>query len=434
MNNNTTSIASVTVYEQKKDRPTPQHGLDYLCLLVFLFLLCSALQSVFPMLNEVRPAYTLAICALVVWLTRKLSHQDPFILHAPSYLLIALTVSTMLGVPVALWPHEAFNTTLDAIKILAIFLLISNIVDSYGKLNGIIWALCLGGLLPAAGAMRNYINSENLVEGFRTTWVGIYANPNDLAYTMAMLIPLAIALFSSSQRKTVKLLAIGCTSIYTLTIIFTASRMGFLCLMAILFLTILSGRQYIRSLVLVLVILLLCVPFISSDYLDRIETITSYMSDRSSSGRLEAWEAGMHMFENNPILGVGAGCYILGWPEDLRERYGAVRTAHNTFIQALAELGLLGFTFFSMFLIAIWRLIWRLKNSLLAKQHMLAPEIFRQHYGSLLSVVTALNIGMWVFLVSSLTGGLLFTWYPYIFSAMAVAAQQIYQKQLDNDV
>ncbi len=74
-------------------------------------------------------------------------------------------------------------------------------------------------------------------------------------------------------------------------------------------------------------------------------------------------------------------------------------------------------------------MIWKLRRSLIKKQ-LLEPEIFKQDYKYLLPLVVAFDVGMWVFMISSLTGGLLFTWYPYIFSAMAIAAQEIYQKQL----
>src|SRR5439155_20480710 len=107
------------------------------------------------------------------------------------------------------------------------------------------------------------------------------------------------------------------------------------------------------------------------------------------------------------------------------EKYGTPRSAHNTFFQALGELGILGFAAFGAFLLSSWGLVWRLKRLLLAKRKLLPPKEFKADYGQLLNMVTAINIGLWVFIVSSLTGGLLFTWYPYIFSSMGIAVQDI---------
>src|SRR6185436_15593070 len=103
------------------------------------------------------------------------------------------------------------------------------------------------------------------------------------------------------------------------------------------------------------------------------------------------------------------------------------RSAHNTFFQVMGELGVLGLVTFLGFLLSSWGLVWSLKRKLLARRRLFPPEVFKKDYGQLLTLVTAIDIGFWVFIVSSLTGGLLFTWYPYIFSAMGIAACEIYK-------
>lgn len=410
-------------------RPEPEHfRLEYLCLLLFLFMLYSALQSAFPALNAVRPAFTLALGALAAGILGKLSRREPFVLRAPSFFVLMFITSVILSVPGALWPREAFNTALEALKILAIFLLISNVVESTRKLNGLIWALCLGGLFPALGAIKNYINGEHLVDGNRATWLGIYGNPNDLAYAMAMIIPLALALVTTSRRLTVKVFVICAIGLYALTIFMTLSRLGFLCLVMIMVMTLLTSQQRARNILLIVVMVLVCLPFVPDNYWQRVGTITSYERDASTMGRLQAWEAGVRMFDSNPLLGVGAGCFVLGWPEDLKERYERVRTAHNTFFQCLGELGLAGTTTFCLFMLATFITIWRVQRALAMAARILPPDLFNSRYGQLAPVISALHISMWVYLVSSLTGGLLFSWYPYIFSAMAIASEQICQR------
>lgn len=431
MNNsiNITAPFLKTSFLPKQEIKSNKYGLDYLSLLAFLFLLSSAIPSAIPQLNSIRLVLIVAIFAIITGVISKLNRQENFILHTPSYLVIALMLTLIIGVPGALWPSLAFNTAIDALKILMIFLLISNVVTNLRMLLGISWAICIGGLLPALGTIKNYLSNENLVEGYRGAWLGLYANPNDLAYVMAMLVALAIGIVASTQFKLAKLIAIGCISLYVVTIFFTHSRMGFLCLITIVFITLLRSQKRIRNALLIFVMVIVCLPFISSKYWERVQTITEYEQDRSSVGRLEAWEAGLKMFEEYPFLGVGAGCYILGWKKGYEDQDTQVLTAHNTFFQALGELGIFGFLFFCFFLITSLNLIWKLRRSLIKKQ-LLEPEIFNQHYKYLLPLVVAFDVGMWVFMISSLTGGLLFTWYPYIFSAMAIAAQEIYQKQL----
>lgn len=424
------SLIANSLPKEQLEQSRPKYGLDYLSLLGFLFLLSSALPSAVPQLNAIRLVLIIAFLAIITGIIGKLKRQEIFILHTPSYLVLAFMVTVVIGVPGAIWPGLAFDTAIDAFKILMIFLLITNIIISLRMLLGISWAICLGGLLPALGTIKNYISGENLVEGYRGAWIGLYANPNDLAYIMAMLVTLAIGIAGSTKSKLAKLIAIGCMSLYIITILFTQSRMGFLCLLTIIFITLIRSQQRMRNALLVFVMVIVCLPLVSSTYWQRVQTITTYEQDRSSVGRLEAWEAGIKMFEEHPLLGVGAGCYILGWEQDSQESYTPVRTAHNTFFQALGELGFFGFIFFCLFLITSLKSIWKLRRSLLKKQLILAPNIFKQHYKHLLPLVIAFEAGIWVFIISSLTGGLLFTWYPYIFTAMAISAQEIYQKQL----
>ena len=51
------------------------------------------------------------------------------------------------------------------------------------------WIMVIGGLFPALGTLRNYL-AGNLYEG-RAAWIGIFANPNEVAYALVILVPLA---------------------------------------------------------------------------------------------------------------------------------------------------------------------------------------------------------------------------------------------------
>src|SRR5438552_1987688 len=128
-----------------------KRGVAYIGLSLFLFQLAAALQSAFPVIDTVKPVQLIAIISLGAALYGKLSRKEPFVLRVPSYFLLIFMAITVLSVPGALWPGEAFNTAMDALKMFAIFLLISNVVMSERKLKGAAWALCIGGIIPALG-------------------------------------------------------------------------------------------------------------------------------------------------------------------------------------------------------------------------------------------------------------------------------------------
>ena len=71
-------------------------------------------------------------------------------------------------------------------------------------------------------------------------------------------------------------------------------------------------------------------------------------ADQSTQERYEAWSAGLQMFHHNPVFGVGAGQFT----------HHHNLTAHNSYVLALAELGLPGlFLFIAMLYLSIKILI-----------------------------------------------------------------------------
>jgi O-antigen ligase len=86
-----------------------------------------------------------------------------------------------------------------------------------------------------------------------------------------------------------------------------------------------------------------------------MSTITSHddYNRTSESGRLQIWARGLGYMMSNPVLGLGPGNFQAAEgtlsPYAVRQQYGiGVRwnAAHNSFIQAGAELGLVGLVLF----------------------------------------------------------------------------------------
>ena len=63
--------------------------------------------------------------------------------------------------------------------------------------------------------------------------------------------------------------------------------------------------------------------------------------DPSSSGRYKFWQSALDANATEPWLGIGPGTFEFWWARDGGR--GFVRDAHSTFVEALAELGIVGF-------------------------------------------------------------------------------------------
>lgn len=154
-------------------------------------------------------------------------------------------------------------------------------------------------------------------------------------------------------------------------------------------------------------------------------------------GRVYAWKAGVAMVADRPLLGVGIGCFVLGWPIYAPSEAGTKwRAAHNTFVNVMGETGLLGLVSFLGFMGSS---LWGIRKSggaspsrperlpLLAKPARGAlpkrPEEDEAERQAAL-YARAAEIALWGFLACSLTLGVPRTWPPYIFAGLAVVLRQ----------
>ena len=119
-----------------------------------------------------------------------------------------LGVITLLGVlfaPVAAAPQDTIDVLLDMfLKVGIIFVLMINVIDSRDRLRSILSLVVVSGTIFAALAIKSYLIGDFVVlekrdvgvVGLRITGAvgGFFGNPNDLATTLDMLLPLAVAL------------------------------------------------------------------------------------------------------------------------------------------------------------------------------------------------------------------------------------------------
>jgi len=102
-------------------------------------------------------------------------------------------------------------------------------------------------------------------------------------------------------------------------------------------------------------------PNVDEDHLDE-----SYLS------RIYAWQAGRNMFMDYPLTGVGPGNFKTAagtqyWPGKGKKRW---LNPHNLYIQLIAELGIIGVVVWLAFQVSLWKLTWRLKSMLRARDDL----------------------------------------------------------------
>ena len=104
----------------------------------------------------------------------------------------------------------------------------------------------------------------------------------------------------------------------------------------------------------------------------------------SGAGRDEFWRVAIDSFDEKPVLGHGAGTYVFSWNE-LRDVPLPVHDAHSLYLEAFAELGVIGGL---LVLALVGTLLW---TGFAAWRHAGGPR--RELYAALLAASLAFAVG-----------------------------------------
>ncbi|MBI3894997.1 MAG: O-antigen ligase family protein [Acidobacteria bacterium] len=390
--------------------------LSYSLLLLFFVLLYSQLPTLVPVLATIRLVYIVGAAAiLTMFIERMMSQRGWELVWPESHLLLGFLVAVAFSCFGALWPHYAVDSTLDLIKAVALYFVIVVTVSSGRRLQGLLLVMVFGGLFPAIGTLQNYSQGQ-LVEG-RASWVGIFANPNELAYSLVILVPLAAYLAMEVPPWKAAVLWI-IIAVYIAAIYVSFSRGGMLGLLAVLALVVLRrSRAFTRTLMLVL--LAASLALISYGW-SRDVGFTQLGTDSTLQERLATIQGGLAMFADHPISGVGVGNSVIAWPLYAPPGiyYGRWLVIHNTFVQTLSETGILGFLPFTLLLVVA-----------LYDAHKMSRHGSQPASGNTGRLATGLEIALWGFVICGLSGGFALSWFPYILIGLTSSLKRITQNE-----
>jgi len=406
-------------YSESVANPSPFYAIETpaepgrLCfklLLLFVVCLYALPAQLFPPLEALHPAQVIAIAALALLVLEKLTARQSFVLVWPEgYLLLAFVGAAVLSTFSAFWPLRAYEASLDLVRIVIAYVLIVNTVVTEKRLRALLVAMVIGGLFPAVGTLNGYIHGD-LIEG-RAHWIGIFGNPNELAYILVMLVPLAVVL-AGGARYTVKIMLWAAISLYVAAIYVTFSRGSLMGLLGVA--ALLTIRQKGVLLKVAMGLLLAGGLAFGAASWTRSDGVSDIKQDYTFQQRIATVKAGLAMFAAHPIVGVGINCAVVAFPlyapADFKSKGALV--IHNTIIQALSETGVLGFVPFIL-LIAFG--LYHARKSALSEA--LQPPGRRMASG--------LEISLWGAMICGLSGGFLLSWFPYLVVGLISSTRQI---------
>jgi len=239
-------------------------------------------------------------------------------------------------------------------------MLVLRVTQTLGDVQRILFGFAAASMSLSIGLVLNYHGGR--------AFINDNFDPNDIAYALDTILPLVLALRQRPSRLG-RLLMNALAVVTVLAILLTGSRGGAVGLLVVLAAATafpLSRdahgalkkfsvrRTLIRSAILVLTVALAW-GYLPADTQQRMATLVDlgndYNADATENGsRLLIWKQDIGMVWKRPIgYGLGSAELVDGLAG------GQYRTAHNSFVEALVELGVLGLLIFLNVIYTTWR-------------------------------------------------------------------------------
>jgi O-antigen ligase len=233
-----------------------------------------------------------------------------------------------------------------------IYFLIGRIVASSWRQRIFMYLFLLLNLKMAQAAVRSFIAGKEFGRsaefmagiGVGAGSVGFFANAGDFGVAMCVVWPLAGILLLGEKKTLPRIILLTSFVAFSAAVLLCGSRGAvFGAIVAALVAWARTPKRLGAALIFLLFVptIIYIMPEASKN---RWRSAANWQEDRTASHRIALWKAGLRMFRDHPLLGVGPA----NFPSSYSEKYAgpgedpAGWVPHSIYIQALSELGLVG--------------------------------------------------------------------------------------------
>jgi O-antigen ligase len=263
-----------------------------------------------------------------------------------------------------LYTHDAART-LDAFRHWAFnmmfVLLLLNLVTTFKTFKKILWAIMI---MASANSIVAMIDSS-AASHYAHRAAGMMRNPNALAHLAALAFPLALYQYMFAKGW-VRWFSLALCAVLAGGIVVSVSRGALISVLFVFFAVVIRERRRLIPLLFVAGLAFSAIPLVPEYYFVRVGNLATDAkyslalgNDRQLTDRGHLNAAGLRIWAAHPIMGVGIGNF--GYYYVRPEFRGGMLAkqsivAHNVYIQALSETGIVGTSIF----------FWMLINSVLS--------------------------------------------------------------------
>jgi O-antigen ligase len=324
--------------------------LAYTALWVFIFSLPWENFIVIPGLGVISRVFGMLAASLAVLaalVSGKLRRWHLF--HFAALLFVIWAGGTMLMVYNPLTMPKKFWTF---VQLFIVVWMIWELAHTRKRQLGLFTAYILGAYVAALDTIMLYRRDTGGLRRFAAAG----GDPNDLAMTLALALPMAWYLGTTYHRPLLRWVYRAYLPVGLVAIGLTASRGGVLAaivglLIVPLTMTKLSPSRFAIALVVLVLSGSFAVSYIPTKVANRLATTGAEVEDLSLGGRFTIWKAGVNAFVQRPLVGYGTSGFRAAVTPELGH---STQVAHNSFLSVLVEEGLVGFVFYCLMFVAVF--------------------------------------------------------------------------------
>lgn len=268
-------------------------------------------------------------------------------------LMLAFVVVTVLSFVVATrWLGGTLAVAGDLASILIFYFVTAAVLDTPGRMKLAFFVVAAASTVIALHGIDQVVEGVGwtgtvVVQDGRITYLGFLNDPNDLAMALLIALPMAGTFVARGHPAALRLLAFAMVALLLVGIYLTNSRGAFLALVCMVSLYLARRHGIRRSALLLPLVLPLLIVLAPS----RIDDMSA--DEASAAGRVDAWYSGLNYLLWKPLFGVGKGQFV----------EHNILTAHNSYVLAFAELGLIGYFVWLAILVLSLMIVWRIAGS-----------------------------------------------------------------------
>ena len=318
------------------------------------------------------PLATSAVAAigaltLVGYVAWQIRHQVTIRIHFQRQHILGLAFILWFFVtnPTAAWFGDR-NWLWTYVQLWILLWLAGELLGSPDRQRMLIGVFALAAVFSALFALQEAVIGPSIKQTLRGVGFAAGANAAARYFTVALVF---LNFFRETTTKPIiRLCTLVAMAVPLTGVIFTASRTGFFLLIITLGLILIkrAPRVQHRQLSLILMISLIVVVAIPGTYWELVNNFfLSSIKERTDTVGLRygLWQAGLRMWADHPLRGVGVGQFAVELPfygADLVPFHLLLNIGpHNMYMAVLSETGLIGLLLFvgmlSSSLLALWR-------------------------------------------------------------------------------